>query len=496
MTTIQFRRGTRTTANSSTYVAKAGEPVSLTDENALVLGDGTSTVAQLVAASKSIQTIGKVGDEVARQVNDTNSAAYKAIVDTSKARESLFVAADYGAKGDGTTDDTTALANALAAARGKNGVVSLRSGATYIVASTLTIDGAVIAGNGATIKAKAGAPAPNIFKFGAGGGAARDLTIDLNKANTTDPGATKGSAFYTTSGGWGSVFIERVTIKNGYQLAIGFANWNNYTDARTVPSYPIVLRDVVVTGCAAAVAIYKAADVLMDNVQCYGATGTGIFLENCLNPRLNACISNGSTTGSGFFTQYCYGLVADKCVALNNSKHGFAVGGGSTTIEPSRSFVVSRGTFRGNGQCGITCDLTKDGAGNQYTAVRADGKVSENDVQSNGLAGIQIEFTSHVSVVGNLSAKNGTQSTSSGSGIRATGGYLVIEGNILTENYAYGLMLNWASNLVGVGYHRIGQNVITENTSGQIYTPAGTGTDPAVLPGTTFAATTASPPSA
>lgn len=45
---IRLRRGPRAQADKSTYIADLGEPVYITDERTLVLGDGASTLRQLL----------------------------------------------------------------------------------------------------------------------------------------------------------------------------------------------------------------------------------------------------------------------------------------------------------------------------------------------------------------------------------------------------------------------------------------------------------------
>src|SRR5581483_1509822 len=54
--------------------------------------------------------------------------------------QSVYNVKDYGAKGDGTTDDTTAIQNAInAAATNGRGTVFFPS-AHYLISSTLTVD--------------------------------------------------------------------------------------------------------------------------------------------------------------------------------------------------------------------------------------------------------------------------------------------------------------------------------------------------------------------
>jgi hypothetical protein len=107
---------------------------------------------------------------------------------------------DYGATGDGVTDDTNAILAAIAAMP-VNGAALFFPARTYIVNSDnfngLKIDGKsnfVVEGYGATIKVKAGASVVGGYEvmsfFNCSNGAINGLTIDGNRANRTIPGET------------------------------------------------------------------------------------------------------------------------------------------------------------------------------------------------------------------------------------------------------------------------------------------------------------------
>src|SRR4051812_13283483 len=60
---------------------------------------------------------------------------------------------DFGAKGDGVTDDTQALKNCMASAQGGMGIVNLKPRTTYVISQTLEIpDYISIFGNNAVVK--------------------------------------------------------------------------------------------------------------------------------------------------------------------------------------------------------------------------------------------------------------------------------------------------------------------------------------------------------
>lgn len=107
---------------------------------------------------------------------------------------------DFGATGDGVTDDTNAILAAIAAMPSSGGALFFPA-ATYIVNSDnyngLKFDGKsnfVVSGYGATIKVKANASVVGGYEvmsfFNCSNGAINGLTIDGNRANRTIPGET------------------------------------------------------------------------------------------------------------------------------------------------------------------------------------------------------------------------------------------------------------------------------------------------------------------
>jgi hypothetical protein len=107
---------------------------------------------------------------------------------------------DFGATGDGVTDDTDAILAAIAAMPSSGGALFFPA-AMYIVNSDnlngLKFNGKsnfVVEGYGATIKVKAGASVVGGYEvmsfFNCSNGAINGLTIDGNRANRTIPGET------------------------------------------------------------------------------------------------------------------------------------------------------------------------------------------------------------------------------------------------------------------------------------------------------------------
>lgn len=95
--------------------------------------------------------------------------------------------ADYGAVGDGVTDDTAALRAAFAAVATSGGTVRFEAGRTYLISDRLELIGAsgfVLRGNGATLKVADGTPtsAHNPLSFrDCSSFAVVDLIVDGNR---------------------------------------------------------------------------------------------------------------------------------------------------------------------------------------------------------------------------------------------------------------------------------------------------------------------------
>lgn len=126
--------------------------------------------------------------------------------------------AQYGAVGDGIADDATALAHAFAAAAALRAPVVLRSSKTYLVSVELPLPaGLTIVGNGAAIKAKAGARIAGALLRGTGVSNVSIRTLEVD-ANATNAGANYG---IWLTGGSGHV-IEDVYVHDTAQGGILF----------------------------------------------------------------------------------------------------------------------------------------------------------------------------------------------------------------------------------------------------------------------------------
>ena len=123
----------------------------------------------------------------------------------------------YGATGDGSTDDTSAIQSALNAVPSSGATVVLPAG-TYIISSTLTIDkDATIltgVGGGSTIRVSGGALGIDAIKIGNGSTtrahcAVRNLHLDAASQKTGGTGILLSKCF--------KIWLENILVEKQYR---------------------------------------------------------------------------------------------------------------------------------------------------------------------------------------------------------------------------------------------------------------------------------------
>lgn len=289
----------------------------------------------------------------------------------------------YGAKGDGTTVDTTAIQNAInAVATAGGGTVYLPAG-TYVcsglyLASKVTLAGA---GMGATVMIMDPATVPGtgswVVRVANGSTASasyvtvRDLTIDGNKAVFTNPTA-KMYGYY----------LGTATIGNVTDCAV------TRVEIRNCPTYALDIVDalrVAVTDCfshdnGVALGSFGACsgyEILADDVT----------LVNCRAVNNN---TKGFTSGEGGVTHYRTNLIG--CTAQGNTSDGFYFHDGLTA---SKIVACSSRDNGGSGYVLATSSvrnvlLGNSATGNTGNGIRVDSGtnniVSKNTCDSNSIS--------------------------------------------------------------------------------------------------------------
>lgn len=269
----------------------------------------------------------------------------------------MFDVSDYGATGDGTTDDTAAINNACADAAVAGGTVFVPNG-TYIVSRQANNLCVVVYSNttllgesreGAIIRLNSGQLAstrPIVLGDGTGvtDVAIRNLTIDGNKANNPDNDEhgsaifmyqyssrlyfadliihdNTGDAFDLYEGAQ-FVTIERcychdnlwmgVNLNEGYQQHIWirdcqFVNNGNaiHIEYNSAPFVGLVATDIAITDC-----LFDVNNAGGNSVLSFA----GISTAPVTNIRVSDCVINGVV-----YTTYASGIVIENCVITTSS---------------------------------------------------------------------------------------------------------------------------------------------------------------------------------
>jgi hypothetical protein len=221
--------------------------------------------------------------------------------------DKIVLVSDYGAVGDGSADDATALANAITAATGKT--LQFETGKTYLISATLTVrSGTVFLGNGCTIKAKDSAALANgIFHAPTGltSFSLSDITLDANGDNT-------GSDYGVWLEGGSNVVFNNVNVKDSRDAGI---RWDDVSQSSiTGGTMTNCGRATICAGTSAynnhGVMVTSIAsecfDVTLRNVSSNGHYRKGIALYS-RNPgllhkvRIVDCYANGGHLG-GIYT--------------------------------------------------------------------------------------------------------------------------------------------------------------------------------------------------
>lgn len=130
---------------------------------------------------------------------------------------------DFGAVGDGVTDDTQAIQRAIDACSKRGVPLYLQAGRTYVVGSLHPKTGLFFDLNGSTLKLKDGINLPVFdawaYPAGAQNATIRNGTIDGNMANNHQPNGKAGAFWFTT---WKNVTIKDINFVNCYRELVNF----------------------------------------------------------------------------------------------------------------------------------------------------------------------------------------------------------------------------------------------------------------------------------
>lgn len=376
----------------------------------LILGSGDSG-PEVAAARGGYQTLGDRLD-----VSDAKLA--------EKANKRWYDAKDYGAVGDGVTDDTLAIRAAVNAS--VNSVCFIPKG-TYVV-SKITIPNNVHIIIEGTLKLKDGAN-NQLLELGS------NVTIQGNGIGTLDGnaiGQTTSAVLACVYGGSSTnplmrVKLEGLVIKNS-------KNWP--VNLSAVES---LMKDCILCDSP--------------NMAFFGPGSKRCWIVNC------TCYNISNDWGLGF-----YGNVEDcvmyGCVAYNVSQSGLGILSDEHQQSPSNNVIIANCLAYSNGGPGITVGAYSGSHKNVTisSCISRNNNTANGSLPSNG--GIVVERVSYINITGCVIHHNGNGSNGSvGIGIKGNVKNLTISNNNIHDEGQGSAASGYGILAVGVAI----ENVIIES---------------------------------
>ena len=222
---------------------------------------------------------------------------------TSKLQESVSVK-DFGAVGDGSTDDTTAIQNAINAAA--TGGIYIPPG-TYKISSTLVIKGGI---TGAGVTATIIQPATANFAAFSSQSSTAHAKYKISGIKI-DFGVATGGVAATSTACCGFSYTGASTYDYEFTIEDVWIRCPYYGIYDVSASYMVGYRNVRVDACVSG--FYKATvggtTFTIDRCFTNGFTGYGFYFYGVVGLTLTDCAFQGGTvTGGGMFFISCIGV--------------------------------------------------------------------------------------------------------------------------------------------------------------------------------------------
>ncbi|MBA1244267.1 putative Ig domain-containing protein [Pseudomonas japonica] len=292
----------------------------------------------------------------------------------------IFNVKDFGAVGDGVTDDTAAIQATIdAAAAAGGGTVFVPTGTFIVSAGEEPSDGCLM------LKS-------NVYMEGAGAGL---TTVKVADGSDTKITGVIRSAYGEETHDFG---LSNLTIDGNRDNTTGkIDGWfNGYIPGKDGHDSNVTLSGVEIKDCSG-----------------YGFDPH----EQTINMLIENCVSHGNGL-DGFVADYMIDTKYVNNVAYDNDRHGFNI------VTSTNDFTMTGNVAYGNGGNGIVVQRGSENIPSPY-----DVTIEGGSVYNNGAEGVLVKLSSDVTVTGVNIHDNG------GSGVRIYGSTdVTITGNTLTNN--------------------------------------------------------------
>jgi parallel beta-helix repeat protein len=382
---------------------------------------------------------------------------------------------DHGAAGDGSTDDTDHLRDAIAAAR-EGDAIYFPAG-TYLIAKRLVPKAQQVCfslTDAATIKVRApkgSAPFP-VFEVTSGPVGFHHLTLDLSESEPPKEGreAPPGILARATDAGTVDVVVSSCRIRGGYGQGIRIGGRGDSGRDR------VIVRDSLVEDCYESGLTLGRVNGARVEACRFERCRNGIQAGFCRDVVISAVTAiDNRRHGIGF--RFSHDWHVHNCVAKGNGGKetdqeklrgwGIEAGGGPETGTPNSDFTITDNICEDNYAGGITLDPTLADDPAKVLAQRA--RVSGNVCRGRrggpelggedpfGVHGIHVRNSSEVVVTDNHCYRNHH------SGIQVVNSrHVLVQANACYGN-ANGIGLFSQKDVEDPGRHVIGPNMLYDN---------------------------------
>lgn len=376
----------------------------------------------------------------------------------------------YGAKGDGSADDTSAIQSAINAASSGGGRVYLPPG-TYLISSSLTITSNCVsligAGIGATtIKAKGGSEGIDMLVIG-------DGTHTISKVRIQE--ILLDAANQKTGG-------KAIRIQLGFQIWIESVNLEHQYDALYIHNSTLTffnnanIRETAHNGLWWDNDLQSGYDLYVNNIcmdnptvsnsgyGIYWNGGENLVIQNCdvehFSEGFFVAPGPGRVCHFGFFVNAEFDTCGDNCIDINSA------GGDTNGLTFTNSWsgtAVNYGVLISNGAGGLTSGIRFIGHKSYHNGLagfRLDGGsdihltncdvISNSQTSSGSRNGVEITASTSAnwSIIGGRFGNGQDQGSTQQHGIFTDNAMFTnakILGNDVTGNLSNGIQLNGAT---------------------------------------------------